>query len=175
MADSQQGRARDEYFRLRDRYRPAHRKIVFVLESPPKSGRYFYDPEGSTQEPLFSAMMKDVLEIRPKTKDEGLKEFASRGLLLVDATYTPVNHPHLSPKERNQMILDDLPLLLEDLRKHTDPSTRVVLVKVNVCELLETKLLDHGFNVLNHGIRIPFPSTGQQNRFREMIRTLLGL
>ena len=49
----------------------AHRKIVFVLESPPKSGLYFYKP-GAVSEPLFSAMMKDVLEIKPQTKEEGL-------------------------------------------------------------------------------------------------------
>jgi hypothetical protein len=36
-----------------------------VLESPPKSGKYFYSPEGLVSEPLFSAMMKGVLEIKP--------------------------------------------------------------------------------------------------------------
>jgi hypothetical protein len=91
-----------EYLRFRERYLPEHRKIIFVLESPPKSGKYFYNPEGLISEPLFSAMMKDVLEIKPTTKDEGLREFATRGFLLLDTTYTPVNHPHLSPRERDQ-------------------------------------------------------------------------
>jgi hypothetical protein len=54
----------------------------------PKSGLYFYKPEGLLSEPLFSAMMKDVLEIKPRTKDEGLREFAARGFLLIDATYS---------------------------------------------------------------------------------------
>jgi hypothetical protein len=120
-------------------------------------------------------MMKDVLEIKPKTKEEGLAEFASRGFLLIDATYKPVNHPHLSQKARNALILDDFPLLIEELRKHAEPETGVVLVKANVCELLEPKLTNCGFTVLNRGKKIPFPSTGQQNRFREAVREVLGL
>jgi hypothetical protein len=148
---------------------------VFVPESPPKSGLYFYNPEGSLFEPLFRAMMKDVLEIKPKNKDQGLSEFASRGFLLIDATYTPVNHPHLSQHDRNQLILDNFPLFLEDLGSHAAPETKVVLVKANVCELLEPKLTDSGFKVLNGGRKIPFPSTGQQNKFRTAVRHVLGL
>jgi hypothetical protein len=120
-------------------------------------------------------MMKDVLELEPKTKDEGLKEFASRGFLLVDATYTPVNYPNISSKERNRIILGDFPMLLKDLQMLIEASTAVVLVKANVCELLEGKLSDHGFTVLNHGRRIPFPSNGRQREFRNLIRPLLGL
>jgi hypothetical protein len=61
-------------------------------------------------------MMKDVIGIQPSSKDEGLCEFASRGFLLIDATYTPVNHDHLTLQERNKRILDDLPVLVEELR-----------------------------------------------------------
>ena len=62
---------RADYIQLRDRYLPKQRKIVFVLESPPKSGLYFYNPDGSVLEPLFRAMMKDILEIAPTTKCRG--------------------------------------------------------------------------------------------------------
>jgi 8-oxo-dGTP pyrophosphatase MutT (NUDIX family) len=56
--------------------------------------------------------------------------------LLIDATYTSVNHPHLSSRERNALILQDLPSLIEELRKYIAADTGVVLVKANVCELL---------------------------------------
>ena len=68
MSQNQLGLTRAEYFCLRDRYLPDHRKIVVVLESPPKSGLYFYNPEGLVSEPLFRAMMKDILEINPKPR-----------------------------------------------------------------------------------------------------------
>jgi putative ATP-dependent endonuclease of OLD family len=55
------------------------------------------------------------------------------------------------------------------------PAAAIVLVKANVCRLLEPKLVAAGFNVLNHGAMIPFPSTGHQTEFRTAIRTVLGL
>jgi hypothetical protein len=168
------GLTRAEYLSFRAPYLPDYRKIVFVLESPPKSGLYFYNPEGRVLEPLFSAMMKDVLGMKPESKHAGLREFARQGCLLLDATYTPVNHDELSQRERKQRIMQDLPILVDELREHVGPATRVVLVKANICELLESTLMSHGFPVVNRGTRIPFPSNGQQGRFRETIRSVLG-
>lgn len=160
-----------QYLRFRNQYIPSNIKVVFVLESPPTSGRYFYNRDGSLSEPLFRAMMKDVLEISPASKEEGLQEFSSRGFFLVDATYTPINHS--KGKERNAIILRDFPLLVGALREYTRPETGIVLVKANVCELLEKRLTEAGFNVLNRGTMIPFPSTGQQSRFAECVRKVL--
>jgi hypothetical protein len=174
MSQIQQGLSRTEYMRLRAPYLPQHRKIVFVLESPPKSGLYFYNPDGRVSEPLFSAMMKDVIDIKPKSKEEGLCEFANRGLLLIDATYTPVNHDHLTLGERNKLILEDLPVLIEELRRFVGPTTGVVLIKANVCALFDPILTTQGFPILNRGRVIPFPSNGQQNRFRGAVREVLG-
>jgi hypothetical protein len=170
MSQVQRGLTPSEYLRFREPYLPEPPKIIFVLESPPKSGKYFYNPEGLISEPLFSALMKDALEIKPSTKHEGLQQFASRGFVLLDATYTPVNHPHLSSHERDQLVLADFPLLVEELRKCGGPATKLVLVKVNVCRLLDSKLTGAGFTVLNRGKSIPFPSTGQQKNFREAVR-----
>jgi hypothetical protein len=175
MSQIQHGLTPAEYLRFRERYLPEQPKIIFVLESPPKSGRYFYNPEGLISEPLFSAMMKDVLEVKPSSKDEGLRRFATSGCLLLDATYTPVNHPHLSSREWDDLLVADFSLLVEELRKCDRPDTKVVLVKANVCRLLDSRLTGRGFTVLNHGKTIPFPSTGQQRKFREAIRQVLGI
>jgi hypothetical protein len=175
MSQIQDGLSAAEYQHFRDRYIPEQRRIIFVLESPPKSGLYFYDPKGCVTEPLFAAMMKDVLRLRPKTKDAGLCEFAARGFLLIDATYKPVNHPHLSSRDRDALILEDFPKLLKELQKYAVPSTKVVLVKANVCKLLEPKLTACGFTILNRGRTIPFPSTGQQTKFREVIGQVIQL
>jgi len=141
MTPLQHGLTPAEYLRFRERYLPEHPKIIFVLESPPKSGKFFYNPEGLVSEPLFSAMMKDILEIKPSTKDEGLREFA---------------------------------LLVDELRKCSAPDTKLILVKANVCRLLDSKLTGAGFTVLNHGKSIPFPSTGPQRKFRDAVRLVLG-
>jgi hypothetical protein len=162
---------KSEYLKLRDRFTPSNPKIIFVLESPPASGRYFYNPDGPVTEPLFKAMMKDVLEIVPNAKEEGLAEFASRGYLIVDATYTPVNA--LADREADAIIVRDFPDLVDDLRKHNGLLAGIVLVKANVCDL-EPKLKNAGFNVLNGGVKIPFPGTGNQGKFRAAARAALG-
>lgn len=64
---------RDYYLRLRREYQPRNIKLVIVAESPPASGKYFYDPTGSAKEPLFAAIMQQ-LGIAPGTKQAGLLE-----------------------------------------------------------------------------------------------------
>ncbi|MDT8067944.1 MAG: hypothetical protein ROO76_07215 [Terriglobia bacterium] len=162
---------KSDYIRLRDRFTPENPTVIFILESPPASGLYFYNPDGKTTEPLFKAMMKDVLGKFPSTKEEGLQDFAAKGYLIIDATYTPVNN--LGDPEADAIIVRDFLQLLEELRAHAQPSTKIVLVKTNICRLLEKRLDEEGFRVLNGGVTIPFPSTGQQSKFREKIQRVL--
>jgi len=160
------------YLTMRDKYLPPGLKTVFILESPPASGKYFYNEEGSVSEPLFSAMMK-LLNIRASKKQVGLDLFAKTGHFLVDATYTPVNH--LTDKERNSLILQNVEQLTADLKNLTEKSTiKLILVKANICRLLEPMLTARGFNVRNKGTVIPFPSTGQQTKFFTEARKVLA-
>ncbi len=166
-------RSRADYLALRRRFTPEKIKLVVIAESPPASGLYFYDPEGAVTEPLFAALLKH-LGISCKTKHVGLQEFQRIGWYLMDATYSPVNK--LSPRERNRKIEQDYPLLCDDLRSLTpDRSTPLVLIKVNVCRLLEQRLLDDGFNVINQRRSIRFPAMGHQNKFHEQFREVVNL
>jgi hypothetical protein len=175
MTSVRQGLTPSEYFALRAPYTPARPKVIFVLESPPVSGEYFYNPAGRLKESLFRAMMHDVLEIAPETKAQGLGEFAARGFLLIDATYTPVNGYREGPV-RDKIVVDGFHFLVEELQKYARAETRVILVKKNVCNLLARRLKDlNRFHILNSEDIIPFPGSGQQARFREIIRHTLGL
>jgi len=42
---------KEYYLKLRNKYLPENLRIIFIAESPPASGRYFYDETGSTSEP----------------------------------------------------------------------------------------------------------------------------
>jgi hypothetical protein len=53
-------RSRAEYLDLRQRYEPESTRLVIIAESPPASGRYFYDPAGAPSEPLFAALMRQL-------------------------------------------------------------------------------------------------------------------
>jgi hypothetical protein len=147
-------------------YEPETVALVIVAESPPESGKYFYNPEGRPTEPLFAAMMGHV-GLPYSTKHEGLLNFQRRGWVLVDATYEPVNR-------RDQIIERDYPLLRDDLAALTpDRSAPVVLIKANVCRLLQDRLAREGFNVLNRGVAVFFPAIGRQAQFRRQFGAVL--
>jgi len=154
---------RDYYLDLRRRYEPTHIKLVVVAESPPASGLYFYDPTGITSEALFAAFMK-LLGISPSTKEEGLREFQQCGWVLVDATYEPVNGLK-KEADRNRVIERDYKLLVDDLDTLVpDRLAPLILIKKNVCELLEDKLIKDGFNVINHKNVVVFPFPGRNQK-----------
>jgi hypothetical protein len=162
---------RNEYISFRHRYEPERIRLVIIAESPPASGRYFYNPAGIPSEPLFAALMQQ-LHIRPTTKETGLREFQRRGWILVDATYQPVNA--LDRVSRNGVIAKDYRLLHDDLAALlADRSIPLVLIKANVCRILEPKLVEDGFNVLNRGRVIYFPSTGRQKDFKRQFGSIL--
>jgi hypothetical protein len=151
VVHSTSGRNRAEYLDLRQRYEPESTRLVIIAESPPASGKYFYDPAGAPSEPLFAALMKQ-LRVIPHTKEGGLREFQRRGWILVDATYEPVNKAHSSSRYR--VIERDYPLLRDDLATlMANRSIPIVLIKENVCRILRPKLVRDGFNVLSPTVR----------------------
>jgi hypothetical protein len=168
-------RDRTAYIDLRHRYEPERIRLGIIAESPPASGLYFYDQTGAPSEPLFAALMKQLDPSRPSraTKEVGLREFQRRGWLLVDATYEPVNKLDRSSAAR--VIERDYPLLRDDLATLTpDRSVPLVLIKTNICKVLEPKLTRDGFRVLNRGCLIPFPASGQQKKFHEQFGAIIA-
>ena len=160
---------KEYYLNLRNKYLPEKLNLIFILESPPASGKYFYDETGKTSEPLFNELMK-AFNYKPVDKKDGLNFYKSKGYFLVDSTYKPVNK--LKGKERNNTILTDFSDLIDDLEKiDSSKRTPLILVKANVWQLLESRLLSNGFIVLNKGLVVPFPSTGQQKRFQQKFAT----
>jgi hypothetical protein len=164
-------KARLDYLNLRRPFQPSDIRLVIIAESPPVSGRYFYDSSGRTTEPLFSALMKQC-GITPRNKEQGLREFQKRGWILVDATYEPVNDPEV---DRDAIILRDYPLLRDDLLNLLSALTApLVLIKANVCRLLDARLSADGFNVLNRGRAVYFPSNGRQGQFAAQFSEIVG-
>lgn len=162
---------KDYYLRLRNRYIPEKLNLIFILESPPVSGKYFYDETGKTTEPFFRAFMK-LLSYSPTDKKDGLEYFKSNGYLIIDATYKQVNK--LKGKIRDYTILSDYNRLIDDIENMCpEKNVPIILVKANICRMFDERLTERGFNILNKGVVIPFPSRGQQKRFQlEMSKVL---
>jgi len=162
---------RDQYLLFRRKFEPANVTLVIVAESPPASGKYFYNSDGAVSEPLFSALMQQ-LGFVAAAKESGLQEMQRRGWVLVDATYEPVNVQGI---DRDGLIIRDYELLRDDLAAMLqDRSVPVVLMKANVCRLLEPRLIQDGFNVLNRGRTVYFPSTGNQKKFQHQFGEIIN-
>ncbi|MDQ5912463.1 MAG: hypothetical protein QG568_678 [Patescibacteria group bacterium] len=162
-----------EYISLRNRYLPTDLKIVFVLESPPQGHGYVYNPEGRISEVLFRAFMK-LIDFIPTDKNEGLQELAKRGYLLVNPVYIPVNK--LPDEEADEIIVGNYNKFKKDLDLliGVNKDIPIVLVKSNILRLLEKPMLDDGYNIVNHGLLIPFPLHYHINTFLDRTNSLIS-
>jgi hypothetical protein len=107
------------------------------------------------------------------SKESGLREFQQRGWILVDATYEPVNALG-GEHERDRVIRRDYRLLRDDLAAVlSGRPIPIILVKANICRLLGHELIRDGFNVLNNGRVVYFPSNGRQNDFQRQFGAIL--
>jgi hypothetical protein len=89
---------RRERERLRRSFRPPRIRLLFVGESPPASGRFFY----SANSGLYRAMWAAFQIADPGVDDENfLSMFCSRGCYLTDLCHEPVDH--LEPALRREM------------------------------------------------------------------------
>lgn len=161
---------------LRERYRPQHVRLLLVAESPPNCDggdfRFFYAPE-MKQDHLYRSVMEVVFsDFNPAVKQKTLwlERFQEAGCYLVDATDTPVNF--MDDRDRKRTLLEGLPAKLAELKALAGNGIPVVLIKKNVCEMLDGPLRVAGLNVVNRGV-IPFPSNGNQGRFKVLFRECL--
>ena len=160
--------SQDYYKKLRAKYTPDNIRVIFLLESPPASGKYFYDPNGKTNELLFSAMM-DHIKFKPSDKESGLNKFKELGYVVVDSIYEPVNKIK-DKKIRNKQIVMNIPNLINDLESLKSPRTKIVLIKRNINLIFNNVLDSIGYRVIN--LEIPFPDVFHRKEFLNKINQL---
>jgi hypothetical protein len=109
--------------RLRRRYRPARVRLLFIGESPPASGRFFYRRDSG----LYRAI-RDAFRMidRSITDDTFLDIFQGSGCYLIDTCPAPVDH--LDAHSRRAACLAGESALARRIR-HLEPAGIVTLVK----------------------------------------------
>lgn len=161
--------SKEYYIQLRNKYIPDIIKVIFLLESPPISGNYFYNPNGKTNELLFSAMM-EYIKLKPKNKEEGLIKFRECGLLIIDSILEPVNKIQ-NKRIRNKKIVMNIPNLINELDKYIKSNrTKIVLVKRNINQIFLGTLSSIGYKVID--LNIPFPDRFHRNEFLKNLNKL---
>ena len=167
----------DRYSVARNKYKPRNIGVLFIAESPPSSGGYFYAEKTIGKDHLFRETMK-ALEFWPNDrpmrkgydKRSMLNEFRSLGFFLIDTCEFPVDK--LQPRERRLSTIRGgltLPGRVEALCPD-----RILIVKKTVFKPVIRALSETGFagRVLNKE-PLPFPSHGNQKKYRTMLRRLL--
>ena len=159
----------------REKYRPEFIKLMFIAEAPPCSDdRFFYFDDVKKGDSLFLHVIRAVFpdleswetkQIRAK-KEELLYRFKEAGYFLEDSASESI--PKGTTTRNKERILaesqQDLISRIEPYKKHS----RFVLLSAIVFKINFLPLKEAGFNILNE-LAIPFPGSGQQNKFKKLI------
>ncbi len=105
-------KTRRERERLRQSFRPSRIQLLFIGESPPASGRFFYSADSGLYRAMHAAFqIADSLV----GDDDFLTVFRSRGCYLIDLSPKPVDR--LEPRLRREMRKDGEKLLAREIRR----------------------------------------------------------
>jgi hypothetical protein len=151
--------------RLRQRYRPARVRLLFVGEAPPGSGRFFYQADSG----LYRAVRDAFARVFPRVrKTDFLTFFRERGCYLVDLCGRPVDR--LRPKERRIACLNGEARLTRTL-KQLSPE-----IVITVVRSIEPNVRRSEERANWHGRRIALPYPGRWHRHRtRFLRELAAL
>ena len=151
--------ATDDRERVRTQHLPASVKILFIGESPPARGGFFYYGSGiafSSTRRAFS----EALGVSFATPDEFLRFFSGAGCFLEDLSHAPVDH--LPPRERTQALEDCVEPFASRLRT-LSPELIVVFLKKIAPLVVRAATLA---GISSESIHVlPFPGMGNQNRY----------
>ena len=106
---------------IRDQYRPSVTKVLFVGESPPESGNFFYRGDSLTTHVQMA--FERALEVKFKSHEPFLQCFKALGCFLDDLSHVPVNG--FPPPERESLLKQSVPSFCERL-KSLNPKAIIV-------------------------------------------------
>lgn len=170
-----------KYILARDEFKPNEDKgiaILFIAESPPSSGGYFYSDEATGRDNLFRETMKALALCEegrkmPKGlhKRSLLERFKDMRFFVLDVSYEPVDK---MPAYKRRFALEkEIPRLLDDVRE-LDPES-IIIIKASIFAIVKEALEKAGFaeRILNSHA-LPFPSHGNQKKYRDDLRKLIA-
>ena len=167
----------NNYEVAREKYLPARVRVLFVAESPPNSGSFFYFRRTNGRDNLFRETMRalgfwkiGVPMRKNMDKTALLGKFRSRGYYLIDVCGTPVDK--LPAMLRSKQVRQGLESLIERVRRLRPE--RVLVVKVSIYDKVKVALAAAGLSsrLVNRG-PIVFPSHGNQAQYRRQLRNYL--
>ena len=159
----------------REKYIPEDIKYILVAEAPPESlDRFFYFLDVKKSDWLFLGIMqalyplqKDEYILRkrdPSLKEKLLLKFREDGFYLIDLLDYPLSY-------YDGNLSDTTNELMKKIKKLSNESTQIILIKANVYDTAFPTLRENGFKVIDK--RIDFPASGGQIKFQEKFKAAL--
>ncbi|HSH31937.1 MAG TPA: hypothetical protein VK963_04700 [Candidatus Saccharimonadales bacterium] len=172
------------YDGLRRRYQPDKIKWLLVAESPPpaaeiESSRHFYRVPAAGSDRLFVNTIKALYrEGADQTeaelgadKQRWLRRFQADGCYMIEALEQSLQHQVTKP-ERQELIRQHLPRLIERVGELAGPDTKIILIKSNVFVAATEALKQACWKVLNHEL-IDYPGQFNQRRYRKKLQAVM--
>jgi hypothetical protein len=160
--------ARDNKFnlrskeRLRRRFRPEKVRILFVGESPPASGRFFYEADSGLYRATRQAFLKAFPDLRER---DFLESFRNLGCYLVDLCQRPVDR--MQPNARRKFRLAGESHLIKTFRT-LRPQIVIVVIR-SIARNVQRS--EQRANWSGRHIELPYPGRWTRNR-AEFIKQL---
>lgn len=155
----------DEFEVLRYRYKPEKITILFVGESRPVNGTFFYN-ENSNLYKYTKKAFDDFFQ----TNNFSVESFKWLGCWLYDICNQPVNH--LNATARTEEIRNGISEL-ENFIKLELPNYIVVCKRGSVRDLIIHSNIMVNYQENGNIFFIPFPACGRQNEYREKLTVIL--
>jgi hypothetical protein len=141
---------------LRDSYRPERITTLFVGESAPNSGKFFY--RGNTQAKQYMAQSMKAAGLYDGVGDF-FQVFRSYGWYLDDLVLIPVDK--LPKRERKRLCLEAQMSLSERIAKYRPRA--IVSLMLGIKEIVEAAAVGASSNAPRFAVH--FPGNGQQTKF----------
>lgn len=175
----------ESYDEIRKRYIPKPVKVLLIAESPPPSAdrassRHFYRSEKiRTDDRLFVNTIKALYTeatnmteaMLEPNKQQWLQRFQADGWYMIEALEESQRHA-VTKKQRQALIAQCLPRLIERVKALADKHTKIILIKSNVFEVAAEPLRKAGFTVLNTEL-LDYPGRYNQRAYREKLSKLV--
>jgi len=150
---------------LRIYYKPKAIKLLFIGESPPASGKFFY--ERSLMTTYTSRAFESAFKTSFVNTKAFLDFFKTKGCYLEDLTVTPVNRMPKTDREKTLEL--GVKSLSKKLIEYQPMAILIVLKRIERYVINAIKM--DGLSCPIH--TLPFPGNSYQNKFKQELITIL--
>jgi len=147
---------------VRAHYRPKQIKTLFVGESAPHSGKFFYCGNSA-----MKSHMKNAVEGMLGKSDDFLESFKAYGWYLDDLVLTPVNH--LTKSQRKAKCLEAQNSLADRIAVYRPEA--IVSLLLFIKPFVDAAATIAGSNATRY--YVPFPGMGHQDRFQVAMASVI--